>query len=103
MEPRVLDCTGDQAGDRLHQPNVLAGELVWGRRVERQDAERAVVATDDRNREHRLEAGVLELGDELVAGIGERIVGDDSRTAVDAVQPVRPSPERSEKMPIQFR
>ncbi len=79
---RVLDRARDERGRGHDEVHLVVGELPRGLGVRGDRADRLTRATDDRYREQRLVAVLVELRDVLHPGIGERVLADESRLAV---------------------
>ncbi len=90
VELGVLDRAGDhrrRLGQHVEDPLV---ELVRRGGVQDDDAEHAAAARRDRDRRHRLEAVLLELGDEVRTRVVHRALADERRLAVADRPPRQP-------------
>src|ERR687892_980406 len=83
VEAGVLDRPGDERGARREDLDLGVGELPRRLRVERDRANDVAVLADDRDGEERLEALLLELGDEPVARVGDGVLGESRFLALD--------------------
>ncbi len=82
VEARVLDRAGDERGRGDEEVDLVVGELPWRRRVRGDRADRLAVTPHDGDREERLVALLLELGDVLHARVGEGVLPDERRLRV---------------------
>ena len=77
VEPRVLDRPGDERRRVGEEREDALVELARRDRVEHDGAERRSRARGDRDRDHRLEALLLDLGEVLHARVGHRALADE--------------------------
>ncbi len=77
VELGVLDRARDERGDVHEQLQRVLGELARGLGVEHDHAERVARARQDRDRDHRLEALLLQQRDVLHARVVHRALADE--------------------------
>ena len=82
VEPRVLDRPGDERRGVGEEREHALVELARRDRVQDDDAERRAGPGRDRDRDHRLEALLLDLGEVLHARVGHRALADELRRPV---------------------
>ena len=82
VQPRVLDRAGDECRGRHQKVDLLTRELARRLAVGGDDADDHTLLVEERYRHERLEALLLELGEDLDARIGEQALDHDCRSAM---------------------
>ena len=77
VQPRVLDRAGDERRGRHQKVDLLTGELARRLAVGGDHTDDHALLVEERDRHERLEALLLELGEDLDARIGEQALDHD--------------------------
>src|SRR4029079_6546963 len=83
VEACVLDSAGHERGRGREELDLLGGELARRLCMHRDRADDVAVSSGDRNGEQRMDLLLLELGDELVARVVDRVLREGRLAVLD--------------------